>query len=80
MFATIHVKVGSHKGTVVPTTAIIHEGQTTSVFVETGGKPEQRNVTTGQAVDGEVGIVSGLQPGLRVAADGAELLTGGPNE
>jgi len=80
MFATIHVKVGSHKGTVVPTTAIIHEGQTTSVFVETGGKPEQRNVTTGQAVDGEVEIVSGLQPGLRVAADGAELLTGGPNE
>jgi cobalt-zinc-cadmium efflux system membrane fusion protein len=80
MFATIHVKVGTHKATVVPTTAIIHEGQTTSVFVETGGKPEQRNVTTGQTVDGEVEIVSGLQPGLRVAADGAELLTGGPNE
>ena len=80
MFATIHVKVGTHKATVVPTTAIIHEGQTTSVFVETGGKPEQRNVTTGETVDGEVEIVSGLQPGLRVAADGAELLTGGPNE
>ena len=80
MFATIHVKVGTHKAVVVPATAIIHEGQTTTVFVETGGKPEQRKVITGQTVDGEVEIVSGLQPGQQVAASGAELLTGGPNE
>jgi hypothetical protein len=31
-------------------------------------------------VDGRVEIVSGLQPGQQVVADGAELLTGGPNE
>jgi cobalt-zinc-cadmium efflux system membrane fusion protein len=80
MFAAIHVRIGTHKAAVVPATAIIHEGQTTSVFVETGGKTEQRNVTTGQTIDGKVEIVSGLQPGLQVAADGAELLTGGPNQ
>ena len=61
----------------VPATAIIHEGQTTTVFVESDGKPEQRNVTIGQTVDGKVEIISGLQAGQQVAADGAELLTGG---
>jgi cobalt-zinc-cadmium efflux system membrane fusion protein len=80
MFAAIHVKVGSHQAAVVPATAIIHEGQTTTVFVESGGKTEQRNVTTGQTVDGKVEIVSGLQTGQQVAAYGAELLTGGPSE
>ena len=80
MFATIHVRVGTHKAIVVPAAAIIHEGQTTAVFVESGGKPEQKNVTIGQALDGKFEIVSGLQPGQQVAADGAELLTGGTNE
>ena len=80
MFAAIHVRVGSRKAVVVPATAIIHEGQTTTVFVESGGKPEQRTVTIAPAIDGKVEIVSGLQPGQQVAADGAELLTGGPNE
>jgi len=80
MFAAIHLRVGTHKAAVIPATAIIHEGQTTTVFVESGGKPEQRNVTTGQTLDGRVEIVSGLQPGQQVVADGAELLTGGPNE
>jgi cobalt-zinc-cadmium efflux system membrane fusion protein len=80
MFAAIHLRVGTHKAAVIPATAIIHEGQTTTVFVESGGKPEQRNVTTGQTIDGRVEIVSGLQPGQQVVAEGAELLTGGPNE
>ena len=80
MFAAIHVRVGTHKVLVVPATAIIHEGQATAVFVESGGKAEQRNVTIGQSVDGKVEIVSGLEPGQQIAADGAELLTGGTNE
>lgn len=80
MFAAIHVRVGTHKVVVVPATAIIHEGQATTVFVESGGKPELQKVTTGQTVDGQVEIVSGLQPGQQVVVDGAELLTGGTNE
>lgn len=80
MFATIRVDVGSHKAVVVPASAVIHEGQNTSVFVENQGKPEQQNVSTGQAVDGKVEIISGVQPGQQVAANGAELLTGGTSQ
>jgi cobalt-zinc-cadmium efflux system membrane fusion protein len=80
MFAAIRVEVGVRRALVVPSSAIIHEGQTTTVFVENNGAPVQRNVTTGQAVDGKVEILSGLQAGQRVAADGAELLTGGASQ
>jgi membrane fusion protein, heavy metal efflux system len=80
MFATIRVDVGAHKAIVVPSSAVIHEGQNVVVFVETDGKPEQLNVTTGQAVDGRVEIKSGLGPGQRVAVNGAELLTGGASQ
>jgi cobalt-zinc-cadmium efflux system membrane fusion protein len=77
MFAAIHVDLGSHSSIVVPASAIVHEGQNVTVFVDNNGKPEQLNVTTGQAVDGKVEITSGVHAGQRVAMDGAELLTGG---
>lgn len=80
MFAAIHVDLGSHKAIVVPTSAVIHEGLNTIVFVDNHGKPEQQNVTTGQAVDGKIEIISGIQEGQRVAANGAELLTGGASQ
>ena len=80
MFAAIHVNVGAHQAIVVPAAAIIHEGQTTSVFIDNGGKPEQRNVTIGPSVDGKVEVLTGLQVGQRVAAEGAELLTEGTND
>lgn len=76
MFAAIHVDVGSHPAIVAPASAIIHEGQDTTVFVESNGKPEQVKVTTGQAVDGRVEITSGVRPGQRIAVNGAELMTG----
>ena len=77
MFASIQVDVGRRSEIVVPSSAVIHEGQQTSVFVENNGKPEERNVTTGQVVDGTVEITSGLQVGQKIAVSGAELLTGG---
>ncbi len=80
MFGTIHVKAGTHQSLVVPAAAIIREGNATTVFVNNAGKPEQRTVTIGQAVDGDVEILSGLRAGDEVAADGAELLTGGPTK
>lgn len=80
MFAAIHVDVGSHKAVVVPASAVIHEGQNTVVFIDNQGKPEQQKVTTGQATDGNIEITSGLQEGQRVAANGAELLTGGAGQ
>ena len=80
MFAAIHVDLGNHKAIVVPSTAVIHEGQSTVVYVEVNGKPEQRNVTTGRAVDGKVEITAGLEAGQQVAVNGAELLTGGASQ
>jgi cobalt-zinc-cadmium efflux system membrane fusion protein len=80
MFAAIHVDLGSHRAAVVPTSAVIHEGPKTVVFVDNHGRPEQQNVTTGQAVDGKIEITSGIQDGQRVAVNGAELLTGGASQ
>jgi len=80
MFGTIHVKAGTHQALVVPAAAIIRESNTTTVFIRNGRKAEQRPVTIGQTVDGNVEILSGLHAGDDVAADGAELLKGGPSE
>jgi membrane fusion protein, heavy metal efflux system len=80
MFGTIHVKAGTRHALVVPTVAIIHEGNVATVFVKNAGKPERRVVTVGQTVDGNVEILAGLRPGDEVAADGAELLKGGATE
>ena len=76
MFGTIHMSAGSHMALIVPVGAIIHEGNTTTVFVNKAGKREQRTVTVGQSVDGSVEIISGLSVGDEVAAAGAELLKG----
>jgi membrane fusion protein, heavy metal efflux system len=80
MFAAIHIDVGSHQAIVVPASAVIHEGQKTIVFIDSNGRPEEQIVTTGQTVDGKVEITSGVQPGQRVAVNGAELLTGGSGQ
>ncbi len=80
MFATIHLGLGRHTAVMVPSSAVIHEGQNTVVLVDNEGKPEKRNVTTGQAVDGKVEITSGLQTGQKVAGNGAELLSGGTSQ
>jgi cobalt-zinc-cadmium efflux system membrane fusion protein len=80
MFGAIHVKAGKHEALVVPAAAIIREGDSTTVFVKSGDKPEQHTVTVGQAIGGTVEILSGLRAGDEVAAEGAELLTGGPSE
>jgi cobalt-zinc-cadmium efflux system membrane fusion protein len=80
MFGAIHVNAGTHSALVVPAASIIREGNTTTVFVNHDGKSEQRAVTVGHTIDGNVEIVSGLREGESVAADGAELLKGGPAE
>jgi cobalt-zinc-cadmium efflux system membrane fusion protein len=76
MFGSIHVQAGSHRALVVPSAAIVREGNATTVFFNNAGKSEQRTVTVGQTVDGKVEILSGLHAGEQVAAVGAELLKG----
>jgi membrane fusion protein, heavy metal efflux system len=80
MFATIRADIARHNAIVVPASAVIHQGQTTTVFVASNGQTEQKKVTTGQAIDGKVEITSGLQVGQQIAVQGAELLTGGPSQ
>jgi cobalt-zinc-cadmium efflux system membrane fusion protein len=80
MFGSIRVNVGTHRALVIPVAAVIHEGNATTVFARNGAAPEQRPVTLGQIVDGSVEVLSGLRAGDQVAAQGAELLKGGPDE
>jgi Cu(I)/Ag(I) efflux system membrane fusion protein len=80
MFAAIHVRMGMQLSLVVPAAAIIREGSSAIVFVNTAGKAEQRRVEIGRAVDGKVEILSGLRAGEEIAAEGAELLKGGAAE
>lgn len=80
MFGTIHVNTGLRRALIVPASAIIREGDATTVFVNSGGKPEQRTVIVGQSADGNVEILSGLRAGEEVAAQGSELLKGAPAE
>jgi cobalt-zinc-cadmium efflux system membrane fusion protein len=76
MFGAIHLSAGTHPALVVPAGAIIREGNAATVFLNNAGKPEQRTVTVGQTVDGNVEILNGLRAGDEVAAAGAELLKG----
>jgi len=78
MFCSVHVDTGSRQAMLVPANAVIHEGDRTTVFVEKNNKPEQQNVTVGATAGEQVEVLSGLQPGDRVAAQGAELLKGAP--
>jgi cobalt-zinc-cadmium efflux system membrane fusion protein len=80
MFGTIHVSAGTHPALVVSASAVLREGNSVTVFVKNAGKPEQRTVTVGQTLDGNVEILSGLHAGDEVAAEGSELLKGGPSD
>ncbi len=81
MFGTIHVNAGTRQALVVPAAAVIREGNATTLFLKNAaGNPEQRTVTIGATVDGHVEIRTGVRAGDEVAAEGAELLKGGPTE
>jgi cobalt-zinc-cadmium efflux system membrane fusion protein len=80
MFGDIHVSTGSHRTLVVPTAAIVREGSATTVFVKGAEKTEERRVAVGETVDGHVEVLDGLREGDEIAADGAELLKGGPSD
>jgi len=78
MFGTVRLETGAHSALVVPATAVIREGNKTTVFVDKDGKAEQRSVTLGATVGTEVEVLSGLQAAEQVASEGAELLKIGP--
>lgn len=76
MFATIRVLRSMRSVPVVPQTAILREGTSAYLFVQTSpGHFERRLVTLGRDINpSQVEVTSGLVPGETVLIEGAELL------
>lgn len=80
MFGRAWFPLGMRQVIALPAAAIIDRGQLQSVFVADGETARTRLVTTGEKVDGQVEILSGLGTGERVVvpippglADGARV-------
>jgi membrane fusion protein, heavy metal efflux system len=77
MYAAVSVTNENQPAIVVPATAVIRDGVSTYVYVQTGeNKYQRRDVTLGATHDTTVEITSGIHQGDRVVSTGAELLRG----
>jgi cobalt-zinc-cadmium efflux system membrane fusion protein len=75
MFATLSIERGTSQVFVLPTTAVVHEGSSTFVFLEAdAGRYERRQVTLGRINDQTAVITDGLKNEDRVVTTGAALL------
>ncbi|MRR15237.1 MAG: efflux RND transporter periplasmic adaptor subunit [Deltaproteobacteria bacterium] len=78
LFARIRIPVGKRDGILVPDQAVIQKGQLTGVYaVDSQGIVTYRLVRTGPASAGYTEILSGLGPGDRIVAAGAERVIDG---
>ena len=77
MFATFRIITdGDMHAPAVPLSAIVRDGEKTSVWVAQGEHQfVQREVVTGLEQDGYVQVYSGVQPGEQVVSDGSLLLS-----
>lgn len=75
MYANMTLTTSTHDTIVVPSTAVIRNGNDTFVFVETApGKYERRNVTLDGSDAENDEVTQGLNDGDKVVTTGAELL------
>jgi cobalt-zinc-cadmium efflux system membrane fusion protein len=75
MFATISIDRSDVQGFLVPSSAVIHENNTDSVFIQTSpGQYERRGVKIGQTQQDNVVVLNGLHDGDQVVTLGAALL------
>lgn len=75
MYANMTITSREREVIVVPSTAVIQNGESTFVFVETApGKYERRNVTLGETHTNTDEVAQGLNDGEQVVSTGAELL------
>lgn len=75
MFGTIRLLRSSRRGILVPTTAVLREGNAAYTFVSEGGnRYQRRNVTLGRTNDGLIEITSGLKAGETIVSQGDLLL------
>ncbi len=78
MYANARLLIDEKKGTLlVPRDAITLIDNQPTVYVVNGDRVEQRNVTTGLANNGQIEILSGLQPGDTVVIAGQPNLVDG---
>ena len=69
MFVTARLAVGEQDLPTVPATAVRADGTLRHVYVNVGGRLEDRLVQAGEAREGQVPIVTGLKAGEQVVAE-----------
>ena len=75
LFGAIRLLRSSAQGILVPSAAVLREGDTSYIFVSKGdGRFVRNTVKLGRAVDGSLEILSGLNAGDTIVSDGALLL------
>jgi membrane fusion protein, heavy metal efflux system len=75
MYANMTLTTSTREVVVVPSTAVIRDGNESFVFVETApGKYDRHNVTLGSTESGNDEVTQGLNDGDKVVTTGAELL------
>jgi multidrug efflux pump subunit AcrA (membrane-fusion protein) len=64
---------------IVPETAIVSQGESPAIFVlsESNSQVQKRPVRLGQALDGQVEIITGLEPGERFVVNSSKPLQNG---
>jgi membrane fusion protein, heavy metal efflux system len=75
MFGAIRILRSTAQGILVPTAAVIREGNDAYVFVGKGdGRFERRAVKIGRTLDGSIEILSGVTAGETIVSEGTLLL------
>ncbi len=75
LFGAIRLLRSSAQGILVPSGAVIREGDSSYIFVSSGnGRYARRDVKLGRSIDGMLEIVSGLNAGDTIVSEGALLL------
>lgn len=81
MYATVAVTNQNRSAILAPATAVIRDGVSTYVYLQTGeNKYVRRDVRVGETHNATVEITGGLNEGDRVVSTGAELLRGAGSE
>jgi cobalt-zinc-cadmium efflux system membrane fusion protein len=75
MFATLRVAQPSASVVLVPSAAVLHEGDSTEIYTQdSSGRYAAREVKTGATRGNQIEIASGLRDGDRVVVEGAAFL------
>ncbi len=75
MFGSIRILRSNSQGILVPTSAVIREGNAAYIFVDKGnGKYERRNVKLARSFDGSLEIASGISAGDTIVSEGGAVL------